>query len=144
MTGHCNSSLSLAPTLSLPLPCCLSPRGADMAGDPAQQHRADQGQRVLREEPPLCLFRLLFRREAAHGHHWPIGTLRAGAFLSLQEVPPPQHTRSDLFNQPHQAQTRRPHYHLCSSECFFLLLLHNLHTLDFISELYTLHRRHCF
>ncbi|TMS09646.1 Contactin-associated protein-like 4 [Larimichthys crocea] len=62
-------------------------------GDPAQQHRAHKTATVSGWKPTFGPLRLLDRRGAAVGRHQPIGALRTGAVLPVQEVPPPQHSR---------------------------------------------------
>ena len=64
-----------------------------MDGDPAQQHRGHQTPTVFAGKPAFGSLRLRDRRGAAVGGHQPIGALRAGAVLPVQEVPPPQHSR---------------------------------------------------
>ena len=87
---HCNWFLSSSLFLSRP----LSYRGQDVDGDPAQQHRADPGAFVPWEEPTFSTLWLRRRRGAVSSHRQPIRALWAGTVLPLQEVPPPQHTRS--------------------------------------------------
>ena len=73
--------------------CVRRCRGEHVDGDPAQQHRGHQTPTVFAGKPAFGSLWLRNWRGAAIGCHQPIGALRAGTVLPVQEVPPPQHSR---------------------------------------------------
>lgn len=68
-------------------------RGQHMDGDPPQQHRPNESPAITRSEYIWSSFWICIWWGATSSNHKPIGALRTGNCLSLQEVTPTHLTR---------------------------------------------------